>query len=287
MCGDRKFSKAAFLVCFSLPSQACLKLALLADAEVGVCGPMGVSRLLLGGRKCERGMSIALIVSNPQRSEATSARRQGKAKSNMQGEGGVSACLSAMRCRYNSSTTNTEYLCVCCACDGDFWRRWSSIHPPLHLMGRQTAFHCSRPSMSYKCQLGAGGAGLHLYFPVDNLIEKVSLNTTAGGALVQTHAESDLSSWVRLTWLDAPLIRRPFYYNYPNGDSFITVKVKTLFTKLWPLAQWGGQRFNWAFWLAMALRQETQSTTRPPKSNLETHVSADHRYVSMLHLYCV
>lgn len=69
---------------------------------------MGVSRLLLGGRKCERGMSIALIVSNPQRSEATSARRQGKAKSSMQGEGGVSvACLRAMWCRYNSSTTTT------------------------------------------------------------------------------------------------------------------------------------------------------------------------------------
>lgn len=48
--------------------------------------------------------------------------------------------------------------------------------------------------MSYKCQLGAGGAGLHLCFPVDNLIEKVSLNATAGGALAQTHAESDLSS---------------------------------------------------------------------------------------------
>lgn len=46
-----------------------------------VCGPMGVSHLLLGGIKSECGMSIALIVSNPQRRwRATSACCQGKAK---------------------------------------------------------------------------------------------------------------------------------------------------------------------------------------------------------------
>lgn len=266
---------------------------------------MGVSRLLLGGRKCERGMSIALIVSNPQRSEATSARRQGKAKSSMQGEGGVSvACLRAMWCRYNSSTTTT--------CEVNIYVFVVLVTGILEEGGARSIFHNIwwgnklpstaqapvRPSMSYKCQLGAGGAGLHLCFPVDNLIEKVSLNTTAGGALAQTHAESDLSSWERLTWLDAPLIRRPFYYNYPNGDSFITVKVKALFTKLWPLAQWGGQRFNWAFWLATAMRpHETQSTTRSPTYILETYVSADHRCIetllflyvqfSVLHLQCV
>lgn len=48
--------------------------------------------------------------------------------------------------------------------------------------------------MFYKCQSGAESAGLRLCFPVDNLIAKVSLNTTAGGAGAQTHAEPDLSS---------------------------------------------------------------------------------------------
>lgn len=62
------------------------------------------------------------------------------------------------------------------------------------------------PSMSYKCQSGAESPGLRLCFPVDNLIEKVSLNTSAGGARAQTHAEPDLSSSEQLTWLDAPLI---------------------------------------------------------------------------------
>lgn len=32
-----------------------------------MCGPMGISRLLLWRRKCECGMSIALIIVNPQR----------------------------------------------------------------------------------------------------------------------------------------------------------------------------------------------------------------------------
>lgn len=78
----------------SPPSPACLRLTLSADAGlcVYVCGPMGISRLLLWGRKCERGMNIALIVFNPQRRRATSARRQGKAKSH------ISACFCVAQC---------------------------------------------------------------------------------------------------------------------------------------------------------------------------------------------
>lgn len=44
--------------------------------------------------------------------------------------------------------------------------------------------------MFYKCQQGAENAGFCLYFPVDNLIQKVVLNTIEGVG-VQTHAEPD------------------------------------------------------------------------------------------------
>lgn len=55
-----------------------------------------------------------------------------------------------------------------------------------------------------------------LCFPVDNLIEKVSLNSTASGV----SGSDTCCTWpfiIRAINKTAPLIKQPFYYHYRNG----------------------------------------------------------------------
>ncbi len=110
------------------------------------------------------------------------------------GKGGsVGACLCVVQCGYNSFTTRTwnGYLCAPSVCEDEFFFAEGEERSILHNIWwgdklPSIAKVPLGPSMPYKCQSGAESPGLRLCFPVDNLIEKVSLNTSAGGARAHT-----------------------------------------------------------------------------------------------------